>query len=83
MTDLRMGSEPNYVFRFVVARAGRGSPLPVAPEQLRAKIEWSQLAWVWNRIWKPLPVERRAARGPAGLSDLRLHRGVAASTPGR
>ena len=55
VTDLRMGSEPNYVFRFKVARTGNPHPSPVEDEQLQAHLDWSQLRWIWGRIWKPLP----------------------------
>jgi len=55
VTDLRMGSEPNYVFRFKVAEAGTPYPVPVEDEQLPAEIDWSQLRWILKRIWKPLP----------------------------
>ena len=55
VTDLRMGSEPYYVFRFKVAEAGNPHPLPVEDEQLRTRLDRDQLAWVWRRIWGPLP----------------------------
>lgn len=54
VTDLRMGSEPHYVFRFKVAMAGDPHPSPVADEQLPADLDWNQLRWIWKRIWKPL-----------------------------
>ena len=53
VTDLRMGSEPYYVFRFKVAIAGNPHPSPVKDEQLRTDINRRQLAWVWKRIWSP------------------------------
>jgi inner membrane protein len=55
MTDLRMGSEPNYVFRFKVARMENSHPVPLKDERLNARQDWRQLSWIWNRIWKPLP----------------------------
>jgi len=55
VTDLRMGSEPHYVFRFKVAEAGNPHPTPVADEQLRATIDGRQFGWVWRRIWNPDP----------------------------
>jgi inner membrane protein len=55
MTDLRMGSEPNYVFSFTVARAADPAPIPVRDEQRDAEIEWQQLRLVWRRIWVPVP----------------------------
>ena len=27
----------------------------VEDEQLQADLDWSQLRWIWKRIWKPLP----------------------------
>jgi inner membrane protein len=56
MSDLRMGSEPYYVFRFKVARLEGASPLPIKDEQLETRIDPRQLGWVWKRIWKPMPV---------------------------
>jgi inner membrane protein len=55
MTDLRMGSEPNYVFSFTVARAAEDGPIPVRDVQREAEIDWSQLRWVWRRIFEPVP----------------------------
>ncbi len=55
MTDLRMGSEPDYVFSFTVARASKPGPIPVRDVQRDADIDWSKLRWVWRRIWEPVP----------------------------
>jgi inner membrane protein len=55
MTDLRMGSEPKYVFSFTVARATEPGPIPVRDVQRAAEIDWRQLRWVWRRIWEPVP----------------------------
>jgi inner membrane protein len=55
MTDLRMGSEPNYVFRFKVARLDDPHPTPIDDERLKMTQDWRGLAWVWRRIWNPLP----------------------------
>ena len=55
MTDLRMGSEPNYVFSFTVAMAAEQGPIPVRDVQREAVIEWRDLRWVWQRIWEPAP----------------------------
>ena len=55
MTDLRMGSEPDYVFRFKVARLNDRHPLPIDDERLKTTQDWRRLAWVWNRIWHPMP----------------------------
>lgn len=56
MTDLRMGSEPNYVFSFTVAKAGKSRPVPVKDEQRDVELDWSQLGRVWRRIWTPMPM---------------------------
>jgi inner membrane protein len=53
MTDLRMGSEPTYVFSFTVARAAVPAPIPVRDVQRDPEIDWSQIRWVWRRIWEP------------------------------
>ena len=55
MTDLRMGSEPDYVFRFKVARLNDRHPHPIDDERMTANQDWRGLAWVWKRIWKPIP----------------------------
>ena len=55
MTDLRMGSEPDYVFRFKVARLNDMHPSPIDDERLETNRDWRGLAWVWRRIWNPMP----------------------------
>ena len=55
MTDLRMGSEPNYVFRFKVARLNDSHPTPIDDERLKTTQDWRRLAWVWARIWNSTP----------------------------
>jgi inner membrane protein len=54
--DLRMGSEPDYVFRFKVAEAGHPLPIPIKDERLRSLQDWRRLVWVWKRIWNPIPL---------------------------
>ncbi len=61
MTDLRMGAEPDYVFRFKVARAGNPRPVPVKAERLEVRPAWRFLGWVWKRIRHPMPVPNRAS----------------------
>lgn len=52
MADLRMGSEPHYVFRFVVADWQADGLTPVAPRRFETPtFSRDQLAWVWRRIW--------------------------------
>ncbi len=50
MTDLRMGTEPSYVFSFVV---GETSPqrVAVAARQLEPNRDFSLLKKAWRRIW--------------------------------
>ena len=55
MTDLRMGSEPDYVFRFKVGRLSDGRSKPVDDEIIRTNQDIRNLAWIWARIWTPLP----------------------------
>jgi inner membrane protein len=55
MTDLRMGSEPDYVFRFKVARLNDLHPEPTDDERLKTNQDWRRLAWVWQRIWNAKP----------------------------
>jgi inner membrane protein len=54
ITDLRMGMEPNYFFRFKVGEIGNPHGKPT--ESKRVSIgnrTWNQLRWVWERIWSP------------------------------
>jgi inner membrane protein len=56
MTDLRMGSEPHYVFRFKVAQKEGSILKPADAEKLSFNRDLSQLKWVWQRIWVPLSI---------------------------
>ncbi|GAB4353227.1 MAG: metal-dependent hydrolase [Gammaproteobacteria bacterium] len=51
MSDLRMGIEPNYVFRFKVAEIGNPHPRPVASQRLPVQRDWDRLPLLWRRIW--------------------------------
>jgi len=55
MTDLRMGSEPDYVFRFRIAKLEDLHPYPLNDEMLSTSMDWWGLAWIWKRIWNPMP----------------------------
>jgi inner membrane protein len=55
MTDLRMGSEPDYVFRFKVAYLKDLQPHPIDDKMLSTNMDWRGLIWVWKRIWNPNP----------------------------
>jgi len=64
VSDLRMGAEPDYSFRFLVAeRAGEGWRA-VPPQQLRMPWESRrQLGAMWTRIWNEPPAASSAG-GP-------------------
>ncbi len=53
VSDLRMGVEPNYVFRFKVAEIGNPHPTPVASTQLPVQRDWDLMPSLWQRIWGP------------------------------
>ena len=55
MTDLRMGSEPDYVFQFKVAQLNDSHAVPIDDERLETNRDWRGLAWIWKRIWAPMP----------------------------
>jgi inner membrane protein len=65
LCDLRMGAEPDYIFRYAVAEIdeeGNWCPIPVR------RLEWafedrSRLSRVWQRIWSRLHAERAAIDG--------------------
>ena len=53
LADLRMGAEPDYSFRFVVARDSDAGWQPVPPRQLTWPWAASRrLPQVWTRIWQ-------------------------------
>lgn len=51
MSDLRMGLEPDYVFRFKVAELANPHPIPTAAEPVATERDLGRLRWVWDRIW--------------------------------
>jgi inner membrane protein len=51
MSDLRMGLEPNYVFRFKVGDVGNPHPRPVTSARLPVQRDWDRLPLLWQRIW--------------------------------
>jgi inner membrane protein len=53
ISDLRMGLEPGYVFRFKVGEIGNPHARPLPAEQLPARRQIERLPWVWERIWSP------------------------------
>jgi inner membrane protein len=54
MTDLRMGAEPDYIFRFAVAEVRDARVVPVEPRQRFDTPPLARLGWVWRRIWEPI-----------------------------
>ncbi len=55
ISDLRMGGEPDYVFRFQVGEIANPHPKPIEPVQLEADRDLGLLPLVWARIWDPGP----------------------------
>ena len=51
MTDLRMGAEPSFVFRFKVGQVGNPHPIPSKSARVTDERNWKQLKSVWTRIW--------------------------------
>jgi len=51
ITDLRMGVEESYVFRFKIAEFGNPHPTATFPERLTPKRDFGRLKNVWIRIW--------------------------------
>jgi len=53
LADLRMGAEPDYSFRFVVARTDADGWQPIPPRQLKWPWQASErLPGMWDRIWR-------------------------------
>ena len=55
ITDLRMGLEPGYVFRFKVGKMGNPKITPTSSSRFQEKRRFDQLPWVWHRIWTDNP----------------------------
>lgn len=51
ITDLRMGLEPNYVFRFKVGEIGNPHAVATVPERVFSPRGVERLRWLWERIW--------------------------------
>ena len=69
LSDLRMGSEPDYSFRFAVARRDGQRWREIPPQQLAWPWEARRrLDAMWRRIWQAPPTSqsRPAARSEAG-----------------
>ena len=50
ITDLRMGIEGSYVFRFKVGEVGNPHSVPAPAELLPSELDTSRLPWLWARI---------------------------------
>lgn len=50
ITDLRMGIEGSYAFRFKVGQIGNPHSLPTRSELLPAELDISRLPWLWARL---------------------------------
>jgi len=53
ISDLRMGQESRYVFRFAVARRGNPQWQPIPPRQIPTIISREDVARVWERMFRP------------------------------
>jgi len=49
--DLRMGLEPVHPFTFLIARRSSSAVTMVKPVHIDSDIDWSQLDWIWRRIF--------------------------------
>ena len=56
IADLRMGSEPYYVFQFKVGELSNPHPIPTKSERVRMARGWDQLQKVWERIWRDVAI---------------------------
>ncbi len=53
LSDLRMGVEPNYVFTYRIATLNSETAEMQRPVRLARRNDWSQLSWLWGRIFNP------------------------------
>ncbi len=51
ITDLRMGMEPGYVFRFVIGEAHNPHARPLPSRRLPPQRDFGRAEWLWRRIW--------------------------------
>ncbi|GAB3370824.1 metal-dependent hydrolase [Lysobacter rhizosphaerae] len=69
LSDLRMGAEPDYTFRFAVAERNRGGWREIAPQQLQWPWEARQrLGAMWQRIWISPPAKSPPTSQPIPAS---------------
>jgi inner membrane protein len=50
LSDLRMGSEPSYIFAFKVAEASNPHPKAVVPERIPSELDFGRLRDLWDRF---------------------------------
>jgi inner membrane protein len=63
ISDLRMGSEPDYFFSYAVARRGADGWQPIAPRYMSSGPRGGMtLRVLWWRIWQEPVVDREASR---------------------
>jgi inner membrane protein len=55
ISDLRMGQETRYIFRFAVARRGNPHWQPILPRHIRTLIRREDVVRVWERMFEPWP----------------------------
>ena len=67
LSDLRMGAEPDYSFRFAIAARDGIGWRPIPPRQLQWPWQASRrLAAMWQRIWQTPPVTAMPAEEASG-----------------
>lgn len=52
ISDLRMGIEPDFIFRFQVGEAGNPHANPLRSARLPVNRSWDRLPLLWARIWR-------------------------------
>jgi inner membrane protein len=55
VSDLRMGVEPDYAFRFKVGEVSNPHPVPAPAQRISARRDRERLDWLWRRIWSETP----------------------------
>ena len=65
LSDLRMGNEPQYFFRFAVAGKSADGWQPIPPRQLASPVDAAAI-WraVWRRMWHQPEMNQAAADSP-------------------
>jgi len=51
ISDLRMGVEPDFAFRFKVADFANPHPIPTTSTRIPSSNNWDRLPALWRRIW--------------------------------